>query len=558
MDRSKTRAEAERRYGTLVVEVAEREALPVRAIPYVTGWTVSPDVVARDFARVNGVFQGLENTSSHHLVNGEPTTMLPKEWDRYVAALQGLEADLKEKYANDEQGYAAWVSQSVAKLPAGVFVWLDEFTADFERAYGPDRWSLMDERSGDREINLSPYLEEGVLNAVLEGFERRQPVSTYSSDDSHAGVVEFLQNGKLIDWGYWVVDNMPTLSPPEAARLMQGLDPDLYEDLTSRPIAKYDASTPCAAARSMERLAAAEGFGRQTPEEWYRWALERGFRVHRGFFLAGLGRYLRENEEAVLSSMPQQEARLWKSAHPVEDGTRQVSINFSGHISTRQMSFPEFYAEFEERVSRWRRGRYTLVEAAQVIANQHPDLDAKLLSEQMDAAIHAGKLSYRLNNIRVDPGFIPQQNLWHRDLFQEDVNAWLSVEAIGDDVRLDFPYPDAPAPAGRQKAEPDDVDYAVLATREQLIAAFGAFTGMSKEWFKNLDDTPALKAARKVTGRGQRGKTVEPLFCPFEVMLWLVSPKRKKGRSLGEAKGWDLLERNFPKAYAPRASADPR
>ena len=119
--------------------------------------------------------------------------------------------------------------------------------------------------------------------------------------------------------------------------------------------------------------------------------------------------------------------------------------------------------------------------------------------------------------------------------------------------RSEVPQAAAPKRAGAVS----EVDYSVLASRDQLIAAFGAFTGMDIDWFKNLDDTPALKSARKVTGRGQRGSTVEPLFCPFEVMQWLVNPKRKKGRPLGEDTGWRLLKSHFPKAYAPRESADP-
>ncbi|WP_382155482.1 hypothetical protein [Hydrogenophaga sp. ANAO-22] len=499
----------------------------------------------------------MENTDTYHLVDGVPTKLLPKEWDRYVAAVQGLEAELREQFASNEQGYAAWLSKSVSKLPAGVFVWLDEFTADFEHDYGPGRWSMMDEREGDRDLKLSPYLEDAVLNMALEGFERRQPLATYSSEDSHAGVVEFLQNKKLIDWRYWV-ENMKTLGSGEAARLMQGLDPDLYHDLGSRPVPSYDATAPCAAAKSIERLATTNGLDRLSPEEWCRWAMENNFRVHRGFFLAGLGRYLKENEDAVLASMPPPEAHRWKEAHPVGGDMRQVSTAFAGHISTMCRSFPEFCAEVEERLAKWRRGRYTLVEAAQVIADLSPGLDAKSLSEQMDAAIHAKKLTLRLNNIRVEREFIPKTHLWHRDLFQEDVNAWLADESIGEEVRLSFPYLDELVPTKKRLAKGDTIDFAVLATRDELIAAFGAFTGMNLSWFKNLSDTPALKAARRVTGQGQRGRTVEPLFCPFEVMQWLISPKRKKGRPLGQEKAWERLEQHFPKVYALRELADPR
>ncbi len=451
MDRSEKRAEAEKEYASLVVKVADRDALPVRVIPYVTGWTISPDVVAKNFARDEAApFEKLENTDTYHLVDGRPVKLLPKEWDRYVAALQGLEAELREQFANDDRGYATWVSQSVAKLPAGVFVWLDEFVADFERDYGPDRISIMGERSGDRELNLSPFLEDEALNMALEGFERRTPLRTHASDDSYAGLVEFVQNGRVIDWSYWV-QNMPTLSLGEACRLMAGLDPELFEDLAARPVPKNDPSRACAEARRMERLALAEGRGRLSPDEWYRWALERDFSVHRGYFLAAYSRHLSKNEQQVLSSMPPQEAATWESAPQLSDGRRQVATDYARHFTTVSLTFPEFYAEVEERLARWRRGRYELIEAAQVLANSAA-LDAKQLAEQMDAAIHKGKLTYRVNNIRIDQEHIAREHLWHRIVFQDDVNAWLAAEAIADRLRLEYPYPEQLSPVTGERA----------------------------------------------------------------------------------------------------------
>lgn len=126
---------------------------------------------------------------------------------------------------------------------------------------------------------------------------------------------------------------------------------------------------------------------------------------------------------------------------------------------------------------------------------------------------------------------------------------------------LDFasklPIDTAPAqtPAPEQAAKPD---ITLMATRKQLIDAFGAFTGMDIQWFNTIKDTPALLAARKVTGQGGRGHIAEPLFCPFEVLQWLIDTARRKGRPLGPAKGWELFEGHFPRAYAAFSVGDPR
>jgi hypothetical protein len=117
------------------------------------------------------------------------------------------------------------------------------------------------------------------------------------------------------------------------------------------------------------------------------------------------------------------------------------------------------------------------------------------------------------------------------------------------------------AARGFQAAPPAPVaadvpDFDMWATRQQLIDAFGKFTGMDATWFDNLTTSPSLRAARKCIGQGGR-HNAEPLFCPYEVMQWLADPKRKKGRKLGGEKAWQLLKAHFPKAYALNSIGDP-
>lgn len=123
---------------------------------------------------------------------------------------------------------------------------------------------------------------------------------------------------------------------------------------------------------------------------------------------------------------------------------------------------------------------------------------------------------------------------------------------------LAAPTEDAPQAVPAESSASTRPDYSMLATRAQLIQAFGAFTGMDLTWFDNLKDTPALLDARKVTGRGGRGHLAEPRFCPFKVMQWLVSGKRKKGRPLSLEKAWELLERHFPRVHSAHSAAAPR
>lgn len=101
-----------------------------------------------------------------------------------------------------------------------------------------------------------------------------------------------------------------------------------------------------------------------------------------------------------------------------------------------------------------------------------------------------------------------------------------------------------------------ELEFTLLATREDLIEAFKSFTGMDMCWFDNLKDSPKLLEARKIKGTSGRNNS-GPLFCPYEVMLWLIDPKRKKGRKLSDEKAWELLKSHFPKVYDLKSIGSP-
>ena len=72
--------------GSLVVCIGDRDALPVRAIPLLTGWKVSPDVVAKRLARQGnlGLGQGLGGAllpagkvAGEHAIGATPGALLP-------------------------------------------------------------------------------------------------------------------------------------------------------------------------------------------------------------------------------------------------------------------------------------------------------------------------------------------------------------------------------------------------------------------------------------------------------------------------------------------------
>lgn len=69
------------------------------------------------------------------------------------------------------------------------------------------------------------------------------------------------------------------------------------------------------------------------------------------------------------------------------------------------------------------------------------------------------------------------------------------------------PQAAAPAPAVAESAsDAPACDFSMLATRDQLIEAFGRFTNMDASWFNNLKDTPCF-TERPQSGRTRRART---------------------------------------------------
>lgn len=161
----------------LAVNIDGRDALPVRAIPYVTGWSLHPDNIARFFARAGGNLQNLGTLCAYRFHSGGVVEVRAKQWDPVFDNVRALMAQLKKRFPTargntpDPRGKDAWREQSSLRLPAGVFVWVDEFEPAYRDDFAPEIQSLLNEREGDRDLIDAPWLEGVAKETVLEGFE---------------------------------------------------------------------------------------------------------------------------------------------------------------------------------------------------------------------------------------------------------------------------------------------------------------------------------------------------------------------------------------------------
>ena len=121
-----------------------RNAVPVRLIPFMTGRQFSPDTIALILADDDDVHRVF--IPSYHLAaDGSFHQMLPKEWDAISIDLDALSESLTTP-ADD----LSWHEQSSRLLPASTFVWLDELEAAYGEAYAEERMNLLDEQPGYR------------------------------------------------------------------------------------------------------------------------------------------------------------------------------------------------------------------------------------------------------------------------------------------------------------------------------------------------------------------------------------------------------------------------
>jgi hypothetical protein len=232
------------------------------------------------------------------------------------------------------------------------------------------------------------------------------------------------------------------------------------------------------------------------------------------------------------------------------------------HVATAQ----EHIAEIESLMSQQAMGRYTIAEVAKILAKENQLDEMKLLARLQEAA-NVKKLTVT----DPDTGGTPiapnaQPLVFSHWVSPDSVNALLKEWGVC--YRFAWPRPwrtegtamPAPAPMVPEQAAGDDIDFAVLASPEKLIAAFGRFTGMDASWFDKWVDYPVLKNAIKVRGTSGRGRTTQPLFCPFLVMQGLMKKPRKGSNRIAfqsTEKPWELLKRHFVNVYATHQGVSP-
>jgi hypothetical protein len=117
-----------------------------------------------------------------------------------------------------------------------------------------------------------------------EGDHAAETEARQTARVARGAYLEARLNGARINWHYWLAE-VPRWSAAQAARLMRGLDPDVFADLTTRPTGGDLDRIAQVADKAMKVQRAAEAQGRlsDTPTGWLAWARGRGYVIHEPF-----------------------------------------------------------------------------------------------------------------------------------------------------------------------------------------------------------------------------------------------------------------------------------
>ena len=154
----------------VVVSISGRDAVPVRALPYVTGWRISPDALTLLFEKPSAYARATEGLRAFQFdeEDGHPI-VLPVEWQQISLAFMTLARQLRNKAGEGNvPTYALWRREAIACLPQRCFVWRDEF----ESTYRAGDTIVPQDPLNDQvpPLNFSPLVPDDMRALVMEGF----------------------------------------------------------------------------------------------------------------------------------------------------------------------------------------------------------------------------------------------------------------------------------------------------------------------------------------------------------------------------------------------------
>lgn len=186
----------------VILTIENKEAIPVRALAYVSNWVADPDEIVHACAtpptkKVGSTSIRNRRALPAYLVSGSAfRSMLSVEWEPFIVALGCLEKRLKADERVDGENWERCRKQAVLQLPDGAFVWLDEFQRWFSNTRPLKETATLSNNGVDDSfenesdaLNLDPVIPPEFREAIFSGLER------YLVADREAAVEDATEGG---------------------------------------------------------------------------------------------------------------------------------------------------------------------------------------------------------------------------------------------------------------------------------------------------------------------------------------------------------------------------
>lgn len=170
----------------VIIQIQGREAIPVRSIPLLTDWeTMTPDGLAHAMAGDDHYF----HFDEMHAYRFEGGNAVQKRWwqANVILPLNAMSDNIRTAETTHEAGLQEWRTESLRRLPAGVYVWRDEFEPGHQRHYGKpslpldheckeyqltvvESAKLTAEHQERIALDYAPFITDELRALVMDGF----------------------------------------------------------------------------------------------------------------------------------------------------------------------------------------------------------------------------------------------------------------------------------------------------------------------------------------------------------------------------------------------------
>ena len=141
----------------VVVKIADRDALAVWTLPYVTSWRLSPDMLVTRL--VDPTYDYTFPTAFNLDTHGNPSSLPPAQWYEINKLIIKIEQDLNDKNLPEYDDRNEWITRAIKEFwrDEPCYVWRDEFEKWYERFI---HWSYVSEKD-ENTLVVSHFKTQG-------------------------------------------------------------------------------------------------------------------------------------------------------------------------------------------------------------------------------------------------------------------------------------------------------------------------------------------------------------------------------------------------------------